>query len=72
MLVQEYGVWHKVLFGSDYPFTTVDASIADIRKLNDMLTGTNLPRLNPDRIEEMIQRDTLSLLGLRLSAAALP
>lgn len=24
MLVQEYGVWDKVLFGSDYPFGTVD------------------------------------------------
>ncbi|MEO8498906.1 MAG: amidohydrolase family protein, partial [Planctomycetota bacterium] len=23
MLVQEYGVWDKVLFGTDYPFTTV-------------------------------------------------
>ena len=27
MLVQEYGVWDKVLFGTDYPFTTVTASI---------------------------------------------
>ena len=27
MLVQEYGVWHKLLFGSDYPFTTIDASM---------------------------------------------
>ena len=46
MLVQEYGVWDKVLFGTDYPFTTVDASIDGIRKLNDMLAGTALPRLN--------------------------
>ncbi len=64
MLVQEYGVWNKVLFGSDYPFTTVDASIADIRKLNDMVQGTNLPRLNADRIEEMFHRDTLGILGI--------
>ena len=26
MLVQEYGVWDKVLFGTDYPFTTVNAT----------------------------------------------
>lgn len=64
MLVQEYGVWNKVLFGSDYPFTDVDISIADIRKLNDMVKGTNLPLLNTDRIEEMFQRDTLSILGI--------
>ena len=34
MLVQEYGVWHKLLFGSDYPFTTVRASIDGLRSLN--------------------------------------
>ena len=27
MLIQEYGVWDKLLFGSDYPFTTIDALI---------------------------------------------
>lgn len=65
MLVQEYAVWHKVLFGTDYPFTNVNASVAGIRALNDMLEGTKLPRLKTDKIEEMIGRDTLSLLGLR-------
>jgi predicted TIM-barrel fold metal-dependent hydrolase len=65
MLVQEYGVWSKVLFGTDYPFTTVDASVAGIRQLNEMLEGTKLPRLNPDRIEEMIHRDTLDVLDIR-------
>lgn len=64
MLVQEYGVWHKVLFGTDYPFTTVEASIAGIRGLNNMLEGTKLPRLDPDQIEKMIERDSLQLLGL--------
>lgn len=64
MLVQEYGVWHKLLFGSDYPFTTVDATIRDLRKMNDMVAGTGIPRLNADRIEDLIARDSLSLLGL--------
>jgi uncharacterized protein len=64
MLVQEYGVWNKVLFGTDYPFTNVNASIDGIRKLNDMLEGTNLPRLKSDEIEKMIHRDALTLLGL--------
>lgn len=64
MLVQEYGVWHKVLFGTDYPFTTVNSTMAGLRSLNDMVEGTGLPRLNVDRIEEMIYRDSLALLGL--------
>jgi predicted TIM-barrel fold metal-dependent hydrolase len=64
MLVQEYGVWNKVLFGTDYPFTTVNESVAGIRGLNDMLEGTKLPRLKTEEIEAMIHRDSLAILGL--------
>lgn len=64
MLVQEYGVWDKVLFGSDYPFTTVDASLEGMRKLNEMLQGTALPRLDMDAMERMFVRDTLSILEI--------
>lgn len=64
MLVQEYGVWDKVLFGSDYPFTTVAASAAGLRGLNAMLAGTALPRLDPAAVERLIHRDALALLGL--------
>ncbi len=64
MLVQEYGVWNKVLFGTDYPFTTVNASLEGIRSLNDMLEGTKLPRLSSTEIEAMIHRDSLAVLGL--------
>ena len=54
MLVQEYGVWNKVLFGTDYPFTTVNASIDGIRNLNLMLAGTALPRLDVEQIEALL------------------
>ncbi|HEY1685923.1 MAG TPA: amidohydrolase family protein [Tepidisphaeraceae bacterium] len=64
MLVQEYGVWGKLLFGSDYPFTTVNASIEGLRKLNGMLEGTRLPRLDNAQIEALISRDALGILGL--------
>jgi predicted TIM-barrel fold metal-dependent hydrolase len=64
MLVQEYGVWDKVLFGTDYPFTDVQATLAGLRGLNAMLEGTRLPRLDEAAIERLIQRDSLPLLGL--------
>ena len=64
MLVQEYGVWDKVLFGTDYPFTTVNATLAGLRGLNQMLDGTNLPRLDETKLEAMIARDGLAVLGL--------
>ena len=64
MLVQEYGVWSKLLFGSDYPFTTVDKSIEGLRGLNNQVEGTNLPRLDTAEIEALIHRDSLRILGL--------
>jgi predicted TIM-barrel fold metal-dependent hydrolase len=64
MLVQEYGVWHKVLFGSDYPFTTVKASIDALRSLNRLVEGTAFPRLDTQAIEALIHRDSLRLLGI--------
>ncbi len=64
MLVQEYGVWNKLLFGTDYPFTTVNATVEGLRHLNDMLEGTRLPRLDVRQIEALICRDGFSLLGI--------
>jgi hypothetical protein len=64
MLAQEYGVWDKLLLGSDYPFTTVDATLAGLRSLNAMVFGTSLPRLDEGQIERLIARDSVSLLGL--------
>jgi predicted TIM-barrel fold metal-dependent hydrolase len=64
MLVQEYGVWHKILFGTDYPFTTVTSTIEGLHGLNNMTEGTGLPRLDAQQIDAMIHRDSLALLGL--------
>ncbi len=65
MLVQEYGVWDKILFGSDYPFTTVKATLDGLRHLNTMLEGTSFPRLDEEQMEAMIHRDSLMILGLK-------
>jgi predicted TIM-barrel fold metal-dependent hydrolase len=62
--VQEYGVWNKLLFGSDYPFTTVNESIDGLRNLNSQLEGTALPRLNEEEIEKLIHRDGFEILGI--------
>jgi uncharacterized protein len=64
MLVQEYGVWNKVLLGTDYPVTTVESTIAGVRSLNEILDGTCLPRLDAGQIEAMIERNSLELLGI--------
>jgi predicted TIM-barrel fold metal-dependent hydrolase len=66
MLVQEYGIWDKILFGTDYPFTTVNATLDGLRNLNRFTNGSGLPRLHEEQIEAMIYRESLALLGLSL------
>jgi hypothetical protein len=62
VLAQEYRVTHKLLFGSDYPFTTPGASIDAMRRMNEPLQGTHLPRIASETVEGIIHRDSLSLL----------
>jgi uncharacterized protein len=64
ILAKEYGVLDKVLFGSDYPFTTPEATIDALRNFNRMVEGTNLPRLETAEIESLIHSPTLEYLGL--------
>lgn len=64
ILAQEYGVMKKILFGSDFPFTTPEASFVGLRALNEMVAGTNLPRVSETALDEIIHRDSLALLGL--------
>jgi predicted TIM-barrel fold metal-dependent hydrolase len=64
VMAMEYGVLDRLLFGTDYPFTTPASTIAALRRVNDIVEGTNLPRIPMERIEAMIHRDALALLGL--------
>jgi uncharacterized protein len=64
VLAMEYGVLDKLLFGTDYPFTTPASTIAALKKVNEMAVGTNMPRIPEAKIEELIHRNSLPLLGL--------
>jgi uncharacterized protein len=64
IMAKEYGVLDKILFGSDYPFTTPEAQIDGLRNINHFAEGTNLPRLTSDEIERLIYSPTLTCLGL--------
>lgn len=64
ILAKEYGVLGKVLFGTDYPYTTPEATIQALRNFNTMAEGTNLPRLEEQEIENLIHRPSLECLGL--------
>jgi predicted TIM-barrel fold metal-dependent hydrolase len=63
-LLVEYRSEAKVLFGSDFPFTTTEDSLNGVRGLNTVLGQSGLPRVPETVIEDIIHRDALSLLGL--------
>jgi len=64
-MFQEFGMMHKLLFGSDFPIATPEQVIASLRNVNRIVEGTNLPKVDDGLIEELIHRDSLLLLGLR-------
>ena len=63
-LLVEYKAQHKVLFGSDFPFTTTGDSITQVRALNNVTGRSGVPEVPADVIEEIIHRDALHLLNL--------
>ena len=60
----EYDVGHKLLFGSDYPICTVEASIEYLHGAMEMAKRAGLPPIPQNTIEELLQRDSLKLLGM--------
>ena len=64
MAAHEYGCAHKLLLGSDYPFTTPGETIDRLRQVNQIVGDSGLPRVSAELIESLISRDTLALLGL--------
>ena len=61
---QEYHVTHKLLFGTDYPFTNVADSVRGLRNVNDVVADSGLPRVTQETIDGILERDAFALLGL--------
>lgn len=60
----EYGAVNKLLFGSDYPFTTPADSLKALRNVNHIIGHSGLPRIPDDVIFELCEANTVELLGL--------
>lgn len=63
-LVVEYRVEAKVLFGSDFPFTTTAESVQGVRGLNSVLGASGLPPVPEAVLERILHQDALTLLEL--------
>ncbi len=64
-LLVEYHAEAKVLFGSDYPFTTTEDSLKGFWSINSVPGRSGLPVVPEEVIEGIIHRDTLAALQLR-------
>jgi predicted TIM-barrel fold metal-dependent hydrolase len=62
---QEYHVTHKLLFGTDYPFTKAQDSIQGLQKVNQIIGNSGLPRISDEVIQGILERDALALLGVK-------
>ncbi len=63
-LLVEYGAHAKVLFGSDFPFTTTQSSLDGVRNINHVIADSGLPGIPSNVLEGIINRDSLKLLQL--------
>jgi predicted TIM-barrel fold metal-dependent hydrolase len=61
----EAGIMDKVLFGSGFPYAQPDACIETLLGFNKMLADTYLPQVPREKLRSIVERDTLTLLGLK-------
>ncbi len=51
---QEYLVTDKIFFGTDYPFTTLEESISGLNNVNQLVEGSNLPRVTDETVDRIL------------------
>ena len=61
----EYRVIDRLLFGSNFPFTSPTDSIKTLYRVNQIAHDASLPTIPRELLRGIIERDTLTLLGLR-------
>lgn len=62
----EHGVMDKLLFGSGFPFANASECIETLLGFNMRLADTNLPTVPRSSIRDVIERDALALLGIKI------
>jgi hypothetical protein len=60
----EYGVMDKILFGSGFPASSASVVIEELFSIAQLYHGTNLTSVPRDQLRRIVERDTLSLLGI--------
>jgi predicted TIM-barrel fold metal-dependent hydrolase len=63
----EYGVMDKLLFGSEFPYRSPAECIEALYSINQISAGSNLIAIPRQQLRGIVERDTLSLLGIEKS-----
>jgi predicted TIM-barrel fold metal-dependent hydrolase len=61
----ECGVMDKLLFGSGFPFSKAGECMETLLGFNKLLADINLPTVPRGNIRNIIERDTLEILGIK-------
>lgn len=64
LAAHEYGVMHKLLFGSDFPFRSPAQCIEALYSVNQFSHGSTLPPIPRELLRGIVERDSLALLGI--------
>lgn len=64
MLYYEWGHMDKILFGTDYPWSTAEETKNGLLNINDVVKGAGMPRIPEEKLHAILERDSLALLGL--------
>lgn len=59
------GVMSKLLFGSGFPAASAEECIEELYGINHLVHGTNLPTVPREQLRGIVERDALSLLGIK-------
>ena len=69
LMAHQSGAAGKLLFGSDFPFSTAAEAIERLYRLNEIAHGTNLPAVPREVLRGIVERDALTQLGIAQRAA---
>ncbi len=64
VLAHQFNVMDKVLFGSDFPYSTAADAIKCVYRMHEVTQGTNLPSVPREALRSMVERDALAALGI--------
>jgi predicted TIM-barrel fold metal-dependent hydrolase len=56
---------NKLLFGSGFPYAEPDVCIETLLGFNRMLANTYLPQVPREKLRSIVERDSLTLLGIK-------